>query len=88
MWGVVKMIKGINPIVLPDYKNNSEIIKNIEYAKDLLQNRPEQDTVDYKVFEVLDDALDLIKDLQSQIAMLVGAQHVLTEIINDMKREE
>ena len=37
----------------------NKVIKDIEYAKDLLQNRPEQDTVDYKVYEVLDDALDL-----------------------------
>lgn len=48
----------------------NKVIKDIEYAKDLLQNRPEQDTVDYKVWEVLDDALDLIHDLRSQIAIL------------------
>ena len=60
----------------------NKVIKDIEYAKDLLQNRPEQDTVDYKVYEVLDDALDLIHDLQSQIAMLVVAQHELCEMMN------
>lgn len=59
----------------------NKVIKDIEYAKDLLQNRPEQDTVDYKVYEVLDDALDLIHDLRSQIAMLVGAQHAMAKIM-------
>ena len=38
----------------------AKIIKDIEYGKDLLQNRPEQDTVDYKVWEILDDALAFI----------------------------
>ena len=38
----------------------NKIIKDIEYGKDLLQNRPEQDTVDYKVWEILDDALVFI----------------------------
>lgn len=61
----------------------NKVIKDIEYAKDLLQNRPEQDTVDYKVYEVLDDALDLIHDLQSQIAMLVVAQHELCEMMKE-----
>lgn len=63
----------------------NKVIKDIEYAKDLLQNRPEQDTVDYKVYEVLDDALDLIHDLRSQIAMLVAAQHIMAEIMDEMK---
>ena len=61
----------------------NKTIKDIEYAKDLLQNRPKQDTVDYKVWEVLDDALDLIHDLQSQIAMLVTAQHTMAEIMGE-----
>ena len=61
----------------------NKVIKDIEYAKDLLQNRPEQDTVDYKVWEVLDDALDLIHDLRSQIAMLVGSQHELCEMMKE-----
>ena len=59
----------------------NKVIKDIEHAKDLLQNRPEQDTVDYKVWKVLDDALYLIHDLRSQIAMLVGAQHELCEMM-------
>jgi hypothetical protein len=61
----------------------NKVIKDIEYAKDLLQNRPEQDSVDYKVYEVLDDALDLIHDLRSQIAMLVGTQHELCEMLKE-----
>ena len=61
----------------------NKVIKDIEYAKDLLQNRPEQDTVDYKVWEVLDDALDLINDLRSQIAMLVAVQHTMAEIMGE-----
>lgn len=61
----------------------NKVIKDIEYAKDLLQNRPEQDTVDYKVWEVLDDALDLIHDLRSQIAILVGTQHTLCELMEN-----
>ena len=44
-----------------------KIIKEIEYGKDLLQNRPEQDTVDYKVWEILDDALKQINDMRQQI---------------------
>jgi len=63
----------------------NKVIKDIEYAKDLLQNRPEQDTVDYKVWEVLDDALDLIHDLRGQIVMLVGAQHAMTETMGEKK---
>ena len=63
----------------------NKVIKDIEYAKDLLQNRPEQDTVDYKVYEVLDDALDLIHDLRSQIAMLVAAQHELCEMMKEQE---
>lgn len=63
----------------------NKVIKDIEYAKDLLQNRPEQDTVDYKVWEVLDDALDLINDLRSQIAMLVAAQHELCEMMKEQE---
>lgn len=53
----------------------NKVIKDIEYAKDLLQNRPEQDTkpsIDYKVWKVLDEALDLIHDLRGQIAILKG----------------
>ena len=61
----------------------NKVIKDIEYAKDLLQNRPEQDTVDYKVYEVLDDALDLIHDLRNQIAILVGTQHTMAEIMGE-----
>ena len=61
----------------------NKVIKDIEYAKDLLQNRPEQDTVDYKIYEVLDDALDLIHDLRSQIAMLVATQHTMAEIMSE-----
>ena len=60
-----------------------KVIKDIEYAKDLLQNRPEQDTVDYKVFEVLDDALSLIHDLRNQVVMLVVAQHALCELMEN-----
>ena len=58
----------------------TKVIKDIEYAKDLLQNRPEQDTVDYKVWKVLNDALSLIHDLRNQVIVLVGAQHTLCEL--------
>ena len=61
----------------------NKVIKDIEYAKDLLQNRPEQDTVDYKVYEVLDDALELIHDLRNQVAMLVATQHTMSEIMSE-----
>ena len=63
----------------------NKVIKDIVYAKDLLQYRPEQDTVDYRVYEVLDDALDLIHDLRSQIAMLVAAQHELCEMMKEQR---
>ena len=61
----------------------NKVIKDIEYAKDLLQNRPEQDTVDYKVYEILDDALELIHDLRNQVAMLVATQHTMSEIMSE-----
>lgn len=35
-------------------------INDIEYGKDLLQNRPEQDTVDYKLYDILNDSLELL----------------------------
>lgn len=63
--------------------NCYKIIKDIEYARDLLQNRPEKDTVDYKVWEVLDDALDLIHDLRGQIAKLVALQHATSEMMSE-----
>ena len=66
----------------------NKVIKDIEYAKDFLQNIPEQDVVDYKVYEVLDDALDLIHDLQSQIAMLVVAQHELCELLKEQEAQD
>ena len=40
----------------------NRVFKGVEYAKDLLQNRPEQDTVDYKVWEVLNDVRELLND--------------------------
>ena len=61
----------------------NKVIKDIEYAKNLLQNRPEQDTVDYKVYEVLDDALELIHDLRNQVIMLVATQHTMSEIMSE-----
>ena len=41
-----------------------KVISDIEYGKDLLQNRPEQDTVDYKLYDILNDALELLKEKQ------------------------
>ena len=46
-----------------------KIIKSIEYGKDLLQNRPEQDTVDYAVWEILDDALQLITKQDKRLSI-------------------
>lgn len=37
-------------------------INDIEHVKDLLQNKPEQDTVDYKLYDILNDALELLKE--------------------------
>ena len=65
-----------------------KIIKDIEYGKDLLQNRPEQDTVDYKVWEILDDALKQINDMRQQIIMLVGAQHSIADLMKNPERLE
>lgn len=45
-------------------------INDIEYGKDLLQNRPEQDTVDYKLYDILNNALELLKEQQREIATL------------------
>lgn len=42
-------------------------INDIEYGKDLLQNRPEQDTVDYKLYDILNNALELLKEQQAEI---------------------
>ena len=63
-----------------------KIIKEIEYGKDLLQHRPEQDTVDYKVWEILDDALELINDMRQQIIMLVSAQHTMCDLMKNPER--
>ena len=65
-----------------------KIIKDIEYGKDLLQNRSEQDTVDYKVWEILDDALELINDMRQQIIMLVSAQHTMCELMKNPEIKE
>ena len=46
-----------------------KIINDIEYGKDLLQNRPEQDTVDYKVWEILDDALQFITKQDKRLSI-------------------
>lgn len=45
-------------------------INDIEYGKDLLQNRPEQDTVDYKLYDILNNALELLKEQQREISTL------------------
>ena len=63
--------------------DKDEMIKEIERTKDLLQNKHEQDTVDYRCWATLDVVLDFIEDQQSQIAMLTGAQHAMCEIMQE-----
>ena len=62
-----------------------KIIKDIEYGKDLLQNRPEQDTVDYKVWEVLDDTITILK---KQRKIIQAQQFVLYEACRVLKQKE
>jgi len=47
-----------------------KVKKDIEYAKELLKYRPEKDTVDYKVWETLDDALKALKEQETEIRQL------------------
>ena len=44
-----------------------DVIRSIEYGKELLQHKSEQDTIDYKIWEILDDCLELLKYQQLQI---------------------
>lgn len=37
------------------------VMEDVEYAISLIEHRPEQDTVDYKVFDVLHEAKELLK---------------------------
>ena len=64
-------------------KNYYQIIRDIKYTKDILQNRPKQDTVDYKVLGVLENALDLIYDLRAQNAKLVALQYAMPEMTSE-----
>lgn len=38
------------------------VMEDVEYAISLIEHRPEQDTVDYKVFDVLHEAKELLKN--------------------------
>ena len=55
-------------------------INYIEYGKDLLQNRPEQDTVDYKLYDILNDALEQLKE---QKKLLEKKQHDIDKMCRE-----
>ena len=43
------------------------VMEDVEYAISLIEHRPEQDTVDYKVFDILHEAKELLKEQKKQL---------------------
>lgn len=41
------------------------VMEDVEYAISLIEHRPEQDTVDYKVFDILHEAKELLKEQET-----------------------
>ena len=60
---------------MDDYKL---VVEDIIYAIDLIEHRPEQDTVDYKVYDVLNESLKQLEEMNELLKGMKKQPRVLT----------